>query len=1509
MPGVAALSFDTLRTWNGEQSRAFEELSFQLLKEDVPPGTRAIRTGNPDGGVEWYATLPGGGEHGWQAKHVRGIDALLTAMTNSVERVVKERPSLKVLTFVISWNLATSTRGGERKSQRQKYENKVQVWQTTLAGAADIEFLLVQESDLLAELAKPEHIGRRWLWWGDLILGSEWLVSRYEQQASAASEKYRPDLQVDVPIQEDLLALGFDRTILARLNSLLRRLISNVADLHVRPVDGDAQAASLCRTIRETAATLCDTARALELQASDPPTSLDVLLSAMNASQSAIYAAEEYARELSDTWENLPDDARRQTAKPVAFSSTLRVRDLATAIRELDSWLDSSAGRSLRRRAYFLTGQAGSGKTHLLLDATRRALDAGRPAVFLAGAQFGQGNLWASITDQLGLETVGADVLLRAMDAAGEAASVSGSRFVLFIDALNETTPADFWRVHLPALRAAVARYPHIALVVSCRDTYQDLVMEGAESTHYIRRAHPGFAEREIEATQRYFSHYNLEAPRIPLLTPEFTLPLFLRMYCESLSQPGSGLIPEGHQGRITILERYLAAKTATVARRFRPNATSAYELDIAKSQVSRVLNGFLDKLSVLGEESMSTSDAEVVARKSLDSTEATRLLGLLQEEGVLTRERLYLGTGNIGEGVRIVFQAFSDFLLLKRRLALSDDPLTDPSVKSWLAEEYSGGIVEAATILFPELYGVEVPDLLGITLGDEPDQTADQDAWTHHYRAVNLYRSVVNTLPYRESRAVTQRTIDLLNDAQRYIRRDTFFRVLFMVSPQPCNRLNGAGLHRYLIGHRMPERDSDFGIATFDALTDSYEPVARLARWAAAGPYPSYDAEVIELACIPLCWLFSSPNRFTRDWITKALAQLLRGHLDVMCALVERFWTVDDPYVVQRVIAVAYGALLRSTPDQTGQATLLADLVRTRVFTPPVRPDELLLDAARGIVRWATGNGILPDTASDSSRRPYGLKLPGSPPTEAAIKAKYVSKEGQPDDEHYSAIYHSLFRTGDFGHYVVESGLHHFTRYRIGQQPPKGGPREPRFIQRRWQKFVDSLNDAQVNTMADWLNDPGKQTMWHFSSQRLHQEFGLSDDQVRLLHAVIEHPRPVNHDYPADIGRRWIFRRTLSLGWTPQLFGHADGRIGYGRGDREGHKAERWGKKYQWIAYHELLARVADNYQSSRHFDDSEPYEGLHQIVGDREIDPTLPPIDFRAFSERENSGVTAWQPPPIQIEEWPPVRLDFGRYRQDITAFLTDTDSEPNIANSAFVRDLDGNDWIVLESEIRKVDPVGHHGWRGLQEKSAIESLLVAADDARDFLAWLPNPVHHAMGGDLTDSYGHVGCCYVGEVGRIGPACYHRHDDVREKYLGGKSFKIMATAERYKWEGGSYDCSIEETARTTMPSTFMQRGAGLSLDMRGPSWVDSVGDPVFVFYEEQDGRCSALLVRASHLRRFLVERNLELIVLHWFDRMEITGDGSGGRPYVESSSAARITADLAVHTTEPHRAVRTLE
>lgn len=288
-----AASFDTLRTWNGKQSRAFEELSYQLLKDRVPPGTHAIRTGNPDGGVEWYATLADGTEWGWQAKHVKGIDALLTAMTDSVKRVAKERLDLRKLTFVISRNLAAGKagKGGrQRKSQREKYEDKVVTWQQTITGADKIEFELVQESDLLDELSKPAQNGRRWFWWDELVLGPDWLEAHCNRQADMASEKYRPDLQVDLPIQDDLLALGFDQSVLAIFDRLRREVIAEVSDLRLWTKNKDP-GAHLYKAITDTATAVKATAQGLTLQAGDPAATLDPLMKRIDASRKAIYAA------------------------------------------------------------------------------------------------------------------------------------------------------------------------------------------------------------------------------------------------------------------------------------------------------------------------------------------------------------------------------------------------------------------------------------------------------------------------------------------------------------------------------------------------------------------------------------------------------------------------------------------------------------------------------------------------------------------------------------------------------------------------------------------------------------------------------------------------------------------------------------------------------------------------------------------------------------------------------------------------------------------------------------------------------------------------------------------------------------------------------------------------------------------------------------------------------------------------------------------------------------------
>ena len=216
-----------------------------------------------------------------------------------------------------------------------------------------------------------------------------------------------------------MLALGFDQTLLATFNGLVRDVISAVADTHIWTRDEDESAAALYRAAEDTTAALTASAASVTFQPDDEPAALDPLLAQMETCQKTIYSIEEHERERQAAWRNLPADHPDKANKPPESMGSYGFRGSDCRYERVDL-MAGLVGRPFVPAPDLLPDRsAGSGKTHLLLDATGRALEADRPAVFLAGAQFGQGNLWASITDQLGLEAVGKDVLLQAMDAAG----------------------------------------------------------------------------------------------------------------------------------------------------------------------------------------------------------------------------------------------------------------------------------------------------------------------------------------------------------------------------------------------------------------------------------------------------------------------------------------------------------------------------------------------------------------------------------------------------------------------------------------------------------------------------------------------------------------------------------------------------------------------------------------------------------------------------------------------------------------------------------------------------------------------------------------------------------------------------------------------------------------------------------------------------------------------------------------------------------------------------------
>ena len=88
-----------------------------------------------------------------------------------------------------------------------------------------------------------------------MVLGSR---TGCKKQANAAGERYRPDLQVDLPIEEDLRALACSSATLRQFERLLDNVASAGRRMHLDP-SGSRRLKALHREVVKSAKALLDT--------------------------------------------------------------------------------------------------------------------------------------------------------------------------------------------------------------------------------------------------------------------------------------------------------------------------------------------------------------------------------------------------------------------------------------------------------------------------------------------------------------------------------------------------------------------------------------------------------------------------------------------------------------------------------------------------------------------------------------------------------------------------------------------------------------------------------------------------------------------------------------------------------------------------------------------------------------------------------------------------------------------------------------------------------------------------------------------------------------------------------------------------------------------------------------------------------------------------------------------------------------------------------------------------
>jgi hypothetical protein len=914
----------------------------------------------------------------------------------------------------------------------------------------------------------------------------------------------------------------------------------------------------------------------------------------------------------------------RDESKKSYDAELRRLNEIENANHELIDAIDGLNINLANHPTLIIQGEAGCGKSHLLGDIATQRKKQNLPTLLLLGTNFtNTTSIEQNILETLKL-TIPFKDFIENLDSIG---SQINSRVLILIDAINEGAGTDLWKNRIAGFINDIAKHRAVGLVLTVRSTYfHDIIPDdGLNSNSDITiRNHEGFKGNEYEALKLFCEHYQLKLPNFPILNPEFANPLLLHITCKTVKDSPDKSFPSGFNGvnkTYDLYKQWLNQKFGAKRQEYK------YQ-DIASRAIDKL------SLAIFNTQHHNLTMPEARNFFDVEFPGFRCLLSDLIEEGVLIKRRNEYDWENPKDVICFSFQRLGDYFMAKELLeqyntqediqrAFVNDAkfLKITSECQWSCK----GIVEAMSILLPEKYNLELFELIDFFID------GNRGGRSKEYLTSSFTQILSDSLKWRDVKTIDYGKITKwLEKHGRCIRYDT----LLELTAIPNHPFNGDRLHEILMQYSMPKRDGfwqkQIGRCSEYADNKITLPLRRLIDWAWTDKV-SYntDAETARLVAQTLVWVLSSTDIALRDQTTKALVNLLEQQPEVLILTLKAFEKVDDLYILERLYAVAYGCILRT--EKGDSIKIIAQYTYDTIFKDKNPPVHILLrDYARNVIEYAIYKSVKLDIDMKLIRPPYNSKMPVLPKKEEEVK-EYKLDYDSPDFKRsyghaHNAIYNSLIDgLADFGLYTVKSRVEQFASFSFREDD-------------NYKIYLQTLNRAQrdvivsfykcvkleveFNKKYDHQNRRGLQ--WTDMQQRYIDRLNsikklcMNELDGLLNQAQINYVKETVLPYfyrklkmenfnPYPI-RYWIVKRVFELGYDRNLHGEYD-CMAFSHSSRHADKIERIGKKYQWIAFSEILARLADNYELKNGWRGDTKYsfyKGAWQLSG-RNIDPAF--------------------------------------------------------------------------------------------------------------------------------------------------------------------------------------------------------------------------------------------------------------------------------------------------------------
>jgi hypothetical protein len=1355
-----SLNWNNIRPINGDQKEGFEEFVAQLARiEKIQGAKRFIRKGTPDAGVECYWILEDDSEWAWQAKYFTSYlgGSQWSQINESVKTAIESHPNLAVYIIALPINPADDRKAG-RQSLQNKWDSHKQKWQEIAKDKGrTILFTPWWSSDLISILQKRENIDIIRFWFNSDFLSDDWFNKHIKKSVADLQQRYTPELNYQMPIVNIFDGIAKDKKFAKQLFEALDPLLLEINNLTIRDENDDNN--KNIKEVKEYAKVL-ETEYKTIVESSIEYYDFNRITEICNKIQSKLY------------YFNYKNNDRRYVVTKIIY-----------LLSDFQEFINSVTVKLFTQPYLLIYGEAGIGKSHLMGDIVTLRKSEGKHSLLLLGQQFNTNeNPITQILKNLDLDCSFGELLT----ALSCRAQIEKNRLIIFIDAMNEGKGKEFWPDYFNGFLTEIAQYPWLGLVFTIRDTYLDIIKKNIEfiGNRLLLYEYKGFSQDEYNAVKMFFSFYGIEQPSNPLLNPEFQNPLFIKMYCESLKSKKLTRIPDGFQGISELIDTYINSINDSLWEPKRLNYSRTNNL------VLRAINTVI-KYMVENKTRWVPFETALEIVESIVTKYVTikgKFLDELISEGVFSKNLMGERNRN-NEYIYFTYERMADHLISKFLIDsssnLEEDMKSSGHIYQFLtnSEDFpsiNSGLVESIAILLPEKTGKEIYEILDITKFPE------------------IGDAFIKSLKWRKLDTITADCRDfiinyILKDGDNF---ELFIDTIISISTLETHFFNAYFLHNFLLKYSLSDRDAIWTYYLKYKYSET-DPVKRIIDWAWNDEKKeNVSDESIKLASIILSWFLSSPKRDLRDASTKALISILQNRINILIDVLKLFETVNDPYVYERLFAVAFGCVIRTT--QKKQIKNLAEYVFEIIFNKEdeIYPHILLRDYARSIIEYAIYLNLPVSIDISRIKPPYKSHLEIKEFSNEEIEEKYRStknneRHGQDSIISSMATESSKRGYGDFGRYIFESNFFDF--------PVKS----------------EVLSNMAINLIFE--------------------KYGYSEKK------------------------------------------HGDYELYLPYNGRQSKSSERIGKKYQWMAMHELLARVTDNCKKQYKYDteDSAPYQGPWDPFV-RDIDPTILIKQAGYITKNEKHRQNWWKKD-----------ISFN-LNCSIDKWLSNEDELSELKSIIKIRDDKEKNWLIIQaypqwSEKRRI---GEKRWEKEEKevlvqirsyickKSDLPKILKWAKGQNFSGCWMPiNADKYVL--FLRERYWSPAYRYCMEEDSYGNLL-DIWEEIKDKNIEKVIAPVIIPTEEYTWEKNT-DYSINETFEFILPSKYVFDNLEMKYGDEEGEYNDANNQLICYNPSVKYNTQQYLLIKEEPFIQFLKEHDFEVFWTILGEKQIIGGDFRG--------------------------------